>query len=150
NTLTSLFITQRTLLLGLPIALMVLTKAWTVFSQDFESSDRENSLSGRRGLFGDSSGIFVVGILAGMLPLIHSHTFLVVMAVTGMIALLDWRNWRTWAVFFLGAAISAVPEVLYSLSSSTIRTSSFIGWDIGWDNDDHNVVWFWLLNTGFF
>jgi hypothetical protein len=149
NPLTTLFITQRTLLLGLPIALIIFTRLFTFLEQKQDRSKREsNTVASILG--GTSRPFLIVGLLAGLLPLIHSHTFLVTVAVSGLLALADWRKWRFWAIFFIGVAITAVPQIVFIMSSTATAAGSFVGWDIGWDNGDNNAVWFWLVNTGLF
>ncbi|MEJ7699203.1 MAG: hypothetical protein WKF71_06095 [Pyrinomonadaceae bacterium] len=47
NSLTILFITQRTLLLGLPLALIVLTKIWEIFVEGTKN-EKENAGAAER------------------------------------------------------------------------------------------------------
>jgi hypothetical protein len=70
------------------------------------------------------------------------------MAAGACLALLFPR--RTWAWFFGPAAALSVPQVLWLAAGSALRAGSFIGGHVGWDHGDHNVVAFWLRNTGLF
>lgn len=153
NPLTTLFITQRTLLLGLPIALIVFTRLFTFLENDHDDGNTkpESRKTFVSYLFsGTNRHFLIVGLLAGLLPLIHSHTFLIIFAVSGFIALCDWRKWRSWAAYFGGAVITSVPQLLFITSGTATSAGSFIGWDFGWDNGDSNAAWFWLVNTGLF
>ena len=96
------------------------------------------------------SQLLSAGLIAGMLPLIHAHTFLVVMGVGACLALLFRSLWREWLGFFIAASALALPQVLWLSGSGTIQTQSYLGWNFGWDHGDSNVLWFWFVNTGFF
>jgi len=43
------------------------------------------------------------GVAAGLLPLVHAHSFVVVMAMGACLAVLQLR-WRDWLTFFVVAA----------------------------------------------
>ncbi len=146
NSLTTLFVTQRTLLLGLPIALIVFTRLYDFFvrKQEPENDTLPNFLDRANLPF------LIVGAVAGLLPLIHSHTFLVVVSVAGFLALLQWQLWRMWIVFFVGLAVSAIPQLIFAISGTATAPGSFFGWEFGWDNGDHNALLFWFVNTGIF
>lgn len=148
DSLTTLFVTQRTLLLAMPLALIVFTKVWDWLIQKDSPEYEENYGM----VFFHSSKIpyLIVGCIAGALPLIHTHTFLVVSAVTGFVALADWRRGRMWAAFFVGTFVTAVPQLIFATSGTATAAGSFIGFDLGWDNGDNNALWFWFVNTGIF
>ncbi len=115
--------------------------------------------------------MFAAGIIAGMLPLVHAHSFVVMMTMGGCLSLLfaDWRgtvgdasssegfawmklfeSFRPWLVFFIAALVIAVPQMLWATHSSAVRASQFFGWEFGWNHGTSNVFWFWLKNTGLF
>jgi hypothetical protein len=150
NPLTTLFVTQRTLLLGLPLALIVFTRfvdlldTTRLISGTRVSDTNDQSVFERPG----NLGYLILGMLAGLLPLVHSHTFLVVVGVALVLTFVSWRNRVTWAMVFLGIAITALPQLIFIKSGSASSVSQFIGWDLGWDNGDHNALWFWFVNTG--
>ncbi|MFN2513051.1 MAG: hypothetical protein ABR568_16720 [Pyrinomonadaceae bacterium] len=89
------------------------------------------------------------GIVAGLLPLVHAHSFVAVMAVGGVIALVQ-RRWRDWILFFLAASLVALPQMWWSTHHSAVDAATFFDWHFGWDRDKDNPVWFWLKNTGLF
>jgi hypothetical protein len=139
NVVTTLLIPQRTLLLGLPLALAAATLWWKVLRRD--PGRAEDEARARLRMAG-------AGVIAGLLPLVHGHSFAVVMAAGACLALLFPR--RTWVWFFGPAAALAVPQVLWMAAGSALRAGSFIGWHLGWDHGDHGIVAFWLRNTGLF
>lgn len=108
------------------------------------------------------------GIVAGLLPLTHAHTFVVVMAMSACICLLQ-RRWREWITFAVVASVIALPQMWWSTRGSAVHASNFFAWEFGWDCSKENtfrlwlagspssasagsldVVWFWLKNTGLF
>jgi hypothetical protein len=93
--------------------------------------------------------MIAAGIVAGLLPLAHAHSFVVVMAMGSCLALIQ-RRWRDWFTFFAAASIVAIPQLLWSTSHSAVNPSSFFAFEIGWDRGTENPIWFWFKNTGLF
>ena len=148
NSLVVLFITQRSFLLGMPITLLVLGYLWKVFTtegtENTEGSKIKNSASLRHRVIVS----VLVGLLAGMLPLIHLHSLAVLFVVTAFLFVIRPAGWREWVAFGVGVAIIAVPELVWSISGSATETTRFFDWHFGWDRRDQNIVWFWIKNTG--
>ncbi len=135
NSLTTLFVPQRSILLGVLVALVIFCQWWLMLN-DTEQSPYRRMLG--------------AGLLAGLLPLIHAHTFLVVMGVGACLAIIFRAYWRKWLWFFVPAIALALPQVLW-LAHSGINTQSYLGWQFGWDRKEHtDAIWFWLVNTGLF
>ena len=112
---------------------------------------------------------FAAGVVAGLLPLVHAHSFVVLMVTGACLAILTsvrsvWREedeeggargwllprWRGWAVFFAAAIVVAVPQMLWATYKSDVQAASFFGWQFGWDRGTQSVIPFWLKNTGVF
>ncbi|HEY0004241.1 MAG TPA: hypothetical protein VGB17_05480 [Pyrinomonadaceae bacterium] len=177
NSVNSLLLTQRSFLLGLPLALMVMTGWWAAINGDREKLERERlareeeekkrakkkkrveeaaqtppaskSFFHLPGIAGPERRMVAAGIFAGFLPLVHAHSFIVVMGMGACLALLFW-NWRLWAIFFIAATAIALPQLYWSTHGSSVQSGSFFGWQFGWDRGTENVFWFWLKNTGLF
>jgi hypothetical protein len=145
NSLIVLFITQRSLLLGMPLTILVLGFLWKVFDRtpDTKSSDADEIRDDAPALAGFPLLPAFVGLLAGTLPLVH-----LLFVVTAFLFALRPARWKEWAAFGVGVAIIAVPELAWSLSGTANRASEFVGWNLGWDNGEVNIVWFWIKNTG--
>ena len=179
NTISTLLIPQRGFLLGLPLAVIVFTQWWLSEQkpgQEGEQGKRGNakekkqkkrknaeinparlpsserlsaspfshspvSLSVRR--------MIAAGVVAGLLPLVHAHSFVVVMVVGGCIALLQWR-WRAWIVFFAAASLIALPQMWWSTHNSAVDAGKFFDWQYGWDRGKEDAIWFWFKNSGLF
>jgi len=165
NALTTLFITQRSILFGLPIAITIFTQWWLALEDQGlkgevagQKTDKPASKQVRPILklfpsypFSDAAKrMIAAGVMAGLLLLVHAHTFLTVMGLAACLALIFFKErWREWAIFFAIAIVMAVPQMLWVMSGSSVAAKSFIGWHFGWDKaEDANVVIFWLKNTG--
>lgn len=135
NLVTSLLVTQRGLLLGLPLAVIVFRLWWPSISV----SDDEPRTERAR--------LIAAGVIAGMLPLVHAHSFAVVLGAAACVAALSPNRWA-WLPFFSWSLALGLPQVWWLAQGSGVRGSSFIAWAIGWDHGDQNVVVFWLKNTG--
>jgi hypothetical protein len=101
-----------------------------------------NSLPARR--------MIAAGLVTGLLPLVHAHSFITVMGVGAVLALINFKQWRDWLAFFIVASVVAGPQLLWSTHGSAISTRSFIGYEFGWGHGDENFFLFWLKNTGVF
>ena len=164
NSLVVLFLTQRSLLFGMPLTLIALSKIWEIFSSEEEKgsggdeetkvdSDNpkpaaiENSPSP---LLLFPSSAFLVGLLAGTLALIHVHSLVVLFVVCAFLFFFKFENWRAWLAFGVGVSLIAVPELLWSLTGSASNLSKFIEPHFGWDSKDENFIKFWAKNIGLF
>lgn len=145
NAITTLLVTQRSLLLGLPIALIVFTLLWKLVHRD---------VAGPAGDRGARNVALAAGILTGSLPLVHAHSFVVVLGTAFFVGLLfrQWREgrWRSWAIYVVAALVVGLPQIWWSTHDSIAVAGSFFGFEFGWDRREGNVVWFWFLNTGLF
>lgn len=188
NAVTTLLVPQRGLLLGLPLALVIITQWWmaTGDAEDgekgkWEGRREEESAAVRKakaGKKGRRAGAVTTaadappipafnlyplpfslshaelrmlgaGVVAGLLPLVHAHSFVVLMLMGGCLALL-FRRWRAWFIFFAVALAVAAPQMLWATRGSAARAESFFGWQFGWDRGEQDALWFWFKNTGLF
>ena len=166
NSMVVLFITQRSLLLGMPLTVMVLGYLWRLFSTESPEITEKIQDSGTKKHSGSAKNIrtvddvvpafslhqvttpLLVGLLAGTLPLIHLHSLAVLFVVTGFLCVFKPAQWRSWVAFGVGVCVIAVPELLWAMSGTATESSKFIGWNFGWDKGEENVLWFWIKNTG--
>ncbi|HKC62160.1 MAG TPA: hypothetical protein VKB86_00915 [Pyrinomonadaceae bacterium] len=174
NSLTTLLVPQRGILLGLPLAIVVFTVWWTL--RDAETQGRGDAASNEdkrkrkqnkkrsvqsashlrvsaspRLRVSATQRMAAAGAIAGLLPLVHAHSFVVVMAVgVGVALLMGQLEWRAWAAFFLVAGLIAVPQMWWATHGTSVEAESFFGLHFGWDNEKENFFWFWFKNTGLF
>ena len=166
SSITTLLIPQRGFLLGIPLAVIVFTQWWQSMS-DAETpgqSDAEKKSARKPAkktaeanlrisaspVLSVSPRMLAAGVIAGMLPLIHAHSFIATMGVAGVLALINIKKWRDWLAFIVVASVIAIPQMLWSTHGSAVSTKQFIGWELGWGHANENVFWFWFKNTGFF
>jgi hypothetical protein len=111
------------------------------------------------------------GVVVGLLPLVHAHSFVVMMLMGACLALLQgaavllskgegeaaapglarvWAVWRPWLAFAAAASALAVPQMWWATRGTAVNASRFFGWEFGWDSGGRNVVWFWVKNTAVF
>lgn len=162
NALTVLLVPQRGLLLGVPLAFVIFTLLWRVISAG--NADDGEAVDGQRlnqsrvedghrfawfDLSMDARRMIAAGMVAGLLPLSHAHTFGVVMIVAAWLALVFWQP-RVWIWFFAVASVIALPQIAWAVAGSSTRAGDFLAWQFGWDREGENVFWFWLKNTGVF
>ncbi len=158
NSLVTLFITQRSLLLGMPLTIIVVKKIWEVFATE-KSEEKEEEIKSEKDLIASKKPftiyhlpftVFIVGLLAGTLPLIHLHSLIVLFIVGVAVFILKPENWREWTAFGLGVSIIAVPEIAWAMTGSATNAREFISYHFGWDAGENNFFLFWIKNTGIF
>ena len=164
NALVVLFITQRSLLLGLPITLIVLTKLWEFFNSGQRSAvsgqpeDKEQvsqaNLQDKEPKNPQSAirnpHLIFAGLLAGTLPLIHVHSLAVLFLACAILFFFSLDKWKEWLAFGAAVAVVAVPELIWVMTGSATRLSEFIGWNFGWSTGKENYFVFWAKNLGLF
>jgi len=181
NSLTTLFVPQRSILFGLPLAITIFCQWWLAISRQenarTSSADPDNSapaaqqnlspakIAKARRKAAKKSAVplpppepqnfylrrmLAAGLCAGLLPLVHAHTFLVVMGMAAFLALVFHATWRSWLYFSAVALVVSAPEILWLANTGGVNTRSYLGWQPGWDHGAHNIAWFWFVNTGLF
>lgn len=136
NVLFGALLPQRGVLFGFTILLIVLT---LVVGGRKESLVVQNQLA------------VVGGILVGLLPFAHVHSFFVAMGVLGWLAIaLSISSRKLYNPLWLSlgiAAVLAAPQLWWQVSSSYHQGFGF--WHFGWMKPEgQNVVTFWLRNIG--
>lgn len=114
NVVSSELLPQRAILLGLPLALALLL-----------------ALGGREGLAAASRArLAVLGLLAGLLPVVHPHSWLVLVVLCALLCLFDLRHLRAWLGF---AAAAALPSLLFAaLLYGSGGEQRAAAWHPGW------------------
>ena len=165
NSLTTLFLTQRSLLLGMPLTLIALEKVWEIFEGKKTEYSRQNiEIASRKSegerantetektfsIFHFPFSIFLTGLLAGMLPLVHTHSLAVLFVVCACLFFLSVEKWRLWLAFGAGVVVIAIPELLWATTGSATRFGLFFGRNFGWDARGENIFVFYARNLGLF
>ncbi len=155
NAISALLVPQRGFLMGLPLAVIVFTQWWLATERETpdkttakdKRKPREELVQTRVPL--SQRRMIAAGFAAGLLPLVHAHSFVVVMGMGACLALLFF-SWREWLTFFVVASAIAVPQLAWSTLHSAVDAKSFFAFQLGWDRGEENPIWFWFKNTGFF
>ena len=157
NALTTLFLTQRSILLGMPLTLIVLQKLWETFTSEKLSTEIEPRIDTNEYQSNETSSvshfplpIFIVGLLAGTLPLIHAHSLLVLFVISAFLFFFRLDKWREWIAFAIGVSFVAVFELLWAMTGSATRLTEFVAWHFGWDKRESDFFVFWVKNLGLF
>ena len=171
NSISTLLVPQRGMLLGLTLAVIVFTQWWLAAGDgatggrcEAENDSkpenvRKSKMKQRqedypftpspRHAISSAHRMIAAGIVAALLPLVHAHSFAAVMVVGACLALVQ-RRWRDWFTFLLLASLLALPQIWWSTHNSAVNAASFVEWQFGWDHGKENAVWFWFKNTGLF
>ena len=145
----------------MPLTLIVLKKIWEIFESEKgekeergkgEDVKRENNVEADEKSFSPFHlfpfSTFLIGLLAGTLPLIHLHSLLVLFFVGVFVLIVKPESWREWIAFGVGVAIIAIPELAWAMTGSATNAREFIAYHFGWETGEMNFFWFWLKNTG--
>lgn len=135
NIIADAFLPQRTSLFGIPLTLMI----FTLFAIYWRESDSPASKSNNwRSLFG-------AGLLAGLLPAFHTHSYAAVGLVSGVLFIV--RPRRVWFAFWLPALLLALPQL--ARLAGHVAASGFAHLQIGWrGHNEPSWLLFWLRNIG--
>ena len=160
NSISTLLVPQRGFLMGLPLAVIAFTYWWLATEKETKPVEErgKSKQKQKQNLWKEPEParfplsqrqMIAAGVAAGLLPLVHAHSFVVVMGMGACLALI-FRRWREWITFFVVASAIAVPQLAWSTWNSAVSASSFFAIELGWDRGQDSPFWFWLKNTGFF
>ena len=137
NVVTDMFLPQRTSLFGLPLAFIIFAC--------FAMTWAERGSAEGAGKWTRWQKLVVAGVLAGLLPLFHVHTYVAVGLVSGILFLL--RPRAVWLIFWLPAIVLAAPRVIEF--SGHLGATGFCRFQPGWRGEDQsNWIVFWFRNVG--
>jgi hypothetical protein len=173
NVFTTLLIPQRSMLFGLPIAAMIITLWWMAVGEgdkgtggrgeketrregdkkteeqgDLSTSSPRPSPFHRKGTLPvpPSPYLLSAGILAGILPMLHTHGFFAVM-IASVLAVLLFPS-RKWIAFYTPVIALAGPQMWW-LKGTPVRDSLF-KFELWREAGESNLLTFWSANNGIF
>lgn len=137
NPITAEFIPQRAFLLGLPITLLILTYYWRCYKTNFASIS--------------PTALFAIGIISGFFPIIHYHSFYVLLIFalyTILLMLLAHKKIFTWIWFFIPMLV--VSYIINKVFIGSISPMQNIVFKPGWlaPQTLAGYSWFWINNIG--
>lgn len=97
----------------------------------------------------------LLGIIAGLMPMIHTHSFLAlgIISAAAFFAFLPGEKnkkkyVKNWVIYGAAAMIPALPQLAYWTFSQTVGNEHFLKLTFNWVNNDDPYLWFWLKNWG--
>jgi hypothetical protein len=91
-------------------------------------------------LFSPLRTMIGAGVIAGLLPLAHAHTFMTLMLMGGCLTLIT-REWRLFFFFALAASVLALPQGLWAISGTAAKAETFFAWNFGWTGHERMDKW---------
>ena len=137
NVFPSELLPQRAFLLGLPIGIFLLSILMRWLSGDPE---RSSTLK-----------YFAAGIPAGLLMIIHTHTYMAFVILCLCLTLFNMKCYKKMLCFALGAGLISL--WLYIMLHGQSMPSRWFGWAWGWMPNQQmggvfHFIKFWLMNWG--
>lgn len=137
NVISSEFIPQRGFLVGLPIALFVLSTFWKFYIDPSKVKTHQILLS---------------GLLAGLLPLFHMHSLTIIFGFLAWTAMLTFIYHKKQVFKLLWFFVPALPLIIFFITTlfSHVSGESFIKFQFGWlaHEQNDNIIFFWFKNAG--
>lgn len=102
----------------------------------------------RAALDGESWLFFPLGIMGGLLPLVHTHSFLALglVSVSWFIrAIYKGENVKKFLAYGIIAVLLAAPQLLLFTFKSA---GSFLTLNFNWSNESDTFLWFYIKNLG--
>lgn len=93
--------------------------------------------------------LIMSGVLAGILPVTHPHSFMALIAITGSLCLFNLKKWRTlWPYVLVAGTISSVLYLTFIYGG--IESASFVQWHPGYTANGDLFDWLrmWILIWG--
>ena len=114
-------------------------------------------------LYGKSKNFWRFGIIAGLLPLAHIHTFFALFLIMAVIFWFYLKNYKAWIKFALLTALISLPQIIYLKTVNNSNSNFFLKPFFGWMACSHtaswffcdknayrdNILFFWFKNFGF-
>lgn len=141
NFIMTLFIPQRAILFGWPLLFFALALIVESQRRRDDGSPAEHAPA--------TAGTWLrAGLIASFLPLVHSHSFVVMGVGAGVFALR--AGLRPTIAFARGVLPLSLPAVLFMMTRNSLATSKFFAFEPGFDGGAASPVRFWLMNAGLF
>lgn len=94
----------------------------------------------------------VLGVIAGCMPMIHTHSFLALAVISAVVCICtlirDTASLKMWAVYCAIAAVLALPQLVFWTFSQTGGNGEFLRFSFNWVNEKDTYFWFYLKNWG--
>ena len=149
NSMTVLFLTQRSILLGMPVTIAIMDFIRDLFLGKTNSPDKGKKHRKKQEHRWFVSSL-LAGFVAGSLVLVHAHSLFALFIICAVLLPFSASRLKEWLLFGIGTSLVAVPLLVWIFSGSASNTSEFAAWHFGWDSRGANFLLFWAINTGLF
>jgi hypothetical protein len=137
SVLLTSFIPQRAFFPGMACMLLILAFLLFHFRKNFENTSLRS--------------LFFLGLCAGLLPIIHTHSFLVLFFICAWLFIWDLKHIKHWIAFAVGTAIIALPFLFLIHGSGSGGFFKLLpGWYANESELNEFFLLFWLKNWGIF
>ncbi|KKQ21061.1 MAG: hypothetical protein US48_C0001G0021 [Candidatus Levybacteria bacterium GW2011_GWA2_37_36] len=127
NAIVGFLLPQRAFLLGMTIGIWVMAGlAWIL--QKSQHIKRTKII------------LAALGLMAGLLSIVHIHSFIVIVIVTGFMCFISLRRWKLLLFYILPAAILSLIFYLIFIAGG-IQIDNFVKWLPGWTANNSIVGW---------
>lgn len=136
NVFLGMLFPQRAFLLGMPIGLLVISILFFHFITQKRVKMRT---------------LFTLGLITGFMPIIHTHTFVVIFLMSAWFFLFSTKRIRDWLWYGIPAVlVSAL--CIFIFQYGTRPTANLFSIHLGWYADKSFLLWivFWFRNWGVF
>ncbi len=136
NSIVGLLLPQRSILLGMTLAMGALLGFFSVLLKNKEVNYRDKLI------------LICSGIAVGILPIVHMHTFIALLIIMSPVVLINYRKWQMMIYCLLPAIL--LSGLLYSMFLfGNIEARNFISWVPGYSvNGFGNWIVFWAKAWG--
>lgn len=149
NSVVFWFVTMRSMFLGIPLFLIVTNIIW----RSLHYSPLKRKLRWKDFFVKPERSavrlIIGAGVIAALLPLVHTHSLLTLLFVTAIVFVL-FRSVILGSIFLFVTLIVSFPQLVWLATDSAVVSREFFGFIWGWNQEEKNILWFWLVNTGVF
>ncbi len=138
NVIVGMLLPQRAFLLGMTVSIWVLTGVLYVLLKKSHETRRDFML------------LVCAGLGAGLLPITHMHSFIVVSIVSGFLSLALWRKWRLLLFYIVPAALLSSLSYFLFVHGGIENPREFFQWYPGWTIKNGLFSWIaaWLYFWG--
>lgn len=135
NVIVGMLLPQRSFLLGLTMAVWILVILFRLLG--VRDQRQYHLLS------------VMAGVGAGLLPIVHTHSFMAVVLISVLACFSQLHAWRSWIWFALPASLVSLMCVSIFIIGG-IESSEFMRWSLGWTNTKGVIGWLsqWWLQWG--
>lgn len=96
-------------------------------------------------LYREEKSVWKFGLILGLFPLVHGHTFIASSIAAAGFILWQEKNIKAWILFIVAALIAALPSIVYLNQGMKFlgegAGKSFFRLQYGWMTCEHNTSW---------